>query len=323
MIDTLHLEKKISLDVEKLGLGWGKTIKIWNRRKFNEHEMVKHELKLIVGGANVLIRYYPNDYSDNPLLVIEISSIPKIINAVNVPMLDNEQQAFDKINNVINSIAGFPEQFDIRQCHILRIDIVHDFYVGYFIQDYLQVISQLIYKHREKAVYTNQKSHGISNGIFFHTKRGPTLKFYDKGVETGKSEYYGMLRQESCVRGAASLMRSFGTPSPKLIEITEEMQKSVLLNDLNILGLDKIIHGEQDIVFEILKEKYGTIAAFRLKETIEVLNSKKKFNLSLICNELGIKKSTYYTRLKQIKEAGLVPALYTGEKILKPLSDYF
>jgi hypothetical protein len=310
------------MDVDGFGPDWVKTTKKRNRKSNNEHEMIKYELKLLIGSAAVIIRYYPNDYSDNPLLVIEISSIPRIINDSNAEPLKNDQQAFDLINEILRSIDGFPTYLDILQCCILRIDVFHNSNVGQNLQDYLHVISQLNYPYREKAVYTNQNSRTICNGILFYTKRGPVLKFYDKGVETGDEKFLGLLRQESCVRGSASIERSFGSSSIKLFQITEEMQQAVLLNDLITLGLNNPIIGDQDFVYEILKTKFGIASALRLKATIENLCLHQEFNMWEICSELGIKKSTLYKRMKQIKEAGLVPALYPRERILRPLSEY-
>lgn len=148
------------------------------------------------------------------------------------------------------------------------------------------------------------------------------MKFYDKGVETGNNQFYGLLRQESCIKGPKSLEKAFGSPHPRLCDITEGMQLAVLINDLVILGLDHSTPADQDVVKKTLKAHFGIADTIRLKATIETLEKHKELNLPVICNELGIKKSTFYKRIKQIKSAGLVPAQNGGENTLKPLVDH-
>ena len=176
--------------------------------------MVKYETSFSVGNSNIVVRYYPNDYSNKPLLVVEVSSLTKIINRSNAQQLKDIQTAYDKVNEAINSIAGVQLPLDIREGRVLRIDINHDFYVVDEIQDYLHVISQLIYPYREKVIYINQNSKNLCNGIWFKTKKCSSVRFYDKGVETGSDEFYGLLRQESCIRGSPSLRESFWKSFP-------------------------------------------------------------------------------------------------------------
>lgn len=323
MIDTIHLKINVHITDDQLGPKWVKTTKIWNRGRSNERRMICYEITFFVGHALIVLKYFPCDYTGQSILVVEISSLPKVIHETNAIPLEDVQEAFDKLNRKIRSMPGIPEWFDVRVGQILRIDIYHDFSLGSNCIDYLDIISQLIYPYRDKKIFTNHNSPQITNGIFFATKRGSVLKFYDKGINSNVGAYFGVLRLESCVRGCDSLIRAFGSPSPILAQITDEQQTGVVINDLNILGLNNPINGDFNVVFDNLKNKYGISTAYRLRNTIEVLSKFKVFNISEVSIELGIKKSTLYRRLKQIKEAGIVPALIPGNKRLESLTSIY
>lgn len=169
-IDTLHVEFNVYLDLDQLRFDWKQTTEKLPQRPFGYRERVKFETSIKVGFSNIVFRYYPNENSGQPLLVVEISSIPKIFNRTNAEPLDDIQLAYNKINEAINSIAGVQTPLDIRKGRVLRIDINHDYYVGGEIQDYLHVISQLIYPYREKVIYVNQTSKNLCNGIWLKPK---------------------------------------------------------------------------------------------------------------------------------------------------------
>lgn len=322
MIDTLHLAIRVELNTELFDDQWAKNTKEWKTR---DHQRVKRAFfarQLWVGTALVHLKYHPQDYLEQPLLYVEISSVPKILGYPDGYLLDDISPAIRETNRTLRTIDGFPNDLDIWKGIIRRIDYCFQFDLGEDINSYVDVISHLNYPYRRRDAHANDPKRGKDNGVCFSCKSS-RCTFYDKGLDTSARDFFGVLRMESSLRTAKAFNNAFGVvESPKLYEISNDMLKALLLKDLHILGLDLPKIFSIDRAFEVLKKRYGSKKAFVLKDTLEVLSNNTVVSIKKASQYLGVGKSTVYERIKEIKSAGLVPALNTSGKTLRPLSEF-
>ncbi len=320
MLDTLHLKYHIQLDPKKLGDDWLKFSTEWNNSKSERKLNESYKIKRIIGTATVILKYRPSDYADNPLLTIEISSVPKLIHLSNSYLIPNYKTALNLLNKIIKTFPGIPETFDIYEGIISRIDICCHYDLGSHINDYIYGIGQLWYSNRVRAVYTNNDVNGSPNGVRFYIKSYKAeVKFYNKGLESSAREMEGILRQESSFSSTNTIERAFGKQNITIGEVTNLLLQEVLFKDLQELGLDRGLLGDIDSAYQQLLKHFDIRTARRLKDTLEVNTNSTTNNVKDSCKKLGIEKSTLYARRKQILEAGVVPAIMPIGMILKPL----
>lgn len=323
MIDTLHVSFHTELSVNELDGKWTKHTTEW-RNVFHQKKTIEsYRRKTYIGSALVFLKYHTMDYTGEPLFDVEISSMPKVLGYPDGYLLTDISPVVDKVNEVLRSLGGIPKGFDLWDGKILRIDFCFQFSLGENIDSYIDVISHLIYPHRGRGVYVNSPKRGIDNGICFKSK-GSNCKFYDKGLDSSAKDFYGVLRMESSLSKPKAITNAFGglLTSPILREITNDMLKAVLLKDLHLLGLDLPLILDIDGAFEKLKSVYGAKQALVLRDTLEAIHRCTAFSIKQIAEDLGVKKSTVYYRIKEIKKARIVPALNMSGKRLEPLSRF-
>lgn len=323
MIDTLHVSFHTELDVNELDGKWMKTTSEWKDVFLQKKTRVSYKRKIYIGSSLVFLKYHTLDYTGEPLFDVEISSMPKVLGFPDGYLLADISPVVDKVNEELRSLSGIPKEINLWNGNILRIDFCFQFSLGANIDSYIDVISHLNYPHRTRGVYANDPKKGIDNGVWFYSK-SCLCKFYDKGMESSARKLQGILRMETSLSKPNAITRAFGsvlTP-PKLREVTNDMLKAVLLKDLHVLGLDLPYILDIDGAFERLKSIYGAKQALVLRDTLEAMHSCTEFSINKIAKVLGVKKSTVYSRIKDIKNAGMVPALNMAGKRLMPLSQF-
>ena len=323
MIDTLHVSFHIELDMNEFDGKWVKTTSEWKDVFQQKKVRISYKRKIVIGSTLVFLKYHSLDYTGNPLFVVEISSMPKVLGYPDGYLLADISPVVDKVNEELRSLSGIPKEINLWNGSILRIDFCFQFSLGANIDSYIDVISHLNYPHRTRGVYANDAKKGIDNGVRFYSK-SCLCKFYDKGKDPSARKIQGVLRMETSLSKPNTITRAFGnvlTP-PTLREITHDMLKAVLLKDLRVLGLDLLYILDIDGAFERLKSVYGAKQALVLRDTLEAVHSCTAFSINQIAKVLGVKKSTVYNRIKDIKKAGMVPALNMSGKRLLPLSQF-
>lgn len=323
MIDTLHVSIHTELKVNELDSKWTKHTIEWRDVFQQKKTSESYRRKAYIGSALVYLKYHAKDYTGEPLFVVEISSMPKVLGYQDGHLLADINPVVDKVNEELRRLDGIPKDFNLWDGKILRIDFCFQFSLGENIDSYIDVISHLIYPYRGRGVHLNSPERGIDNGICFQSK-GSNCKFYDKGLDSSAKDFYGVLRMESSLSKPKAITSAFGgsvTP-PILSEITNDKLKAVLLKDLHLLGLDLPLILDIDGAFERLKSVYGAKQGLVLRDTLEAIHRCTAFSINQIAEDLGVKKSTVYYRIKDIKKARVVPALNMSGKRLEPLSRF-
>lgn len=322
MLDTVHVALRVELDIELFDNDWGKVTAGKANEDTEDIPWVRYSRKLILGDAIIFLKYFPQDYSEKPLLYVEISSIPKILGYPDGYLLDDISHAITKLNKTLRGLSGFPEDLDIWEGRIRRIDYCFHFNLGENINSYIDLISYLYYPHRSREVYANDPNGGTDNGVRFYCTSSQ-CKFYDKGFSSSAKDFQGVLRMESSLCRPGAFKRALDLDSPpKLNEINSDMLKALLLKDLHVLGLDLPYVVDANAAFDLLEAKYGTKKALVLRDTLEELSRSKEFSIKQIGINLGVGKSTVYKRISEIKRASLVPALNMSGKRLSPLTEF-
>lgn len=323
MIDTLHVSFHTELNVNQFDGKWTKHT-TEQKDVFQQKKVIEsYSRKVYIGSSLVFLKYHTLDYTGVPLFDVEISSMPKVLGYPDGYLLADISPVVDKVNELLRSLSGIPKDINLWDGKILRIDFCFQFSLGENIDSYIDVISHLNYPHRTRGVYANDAKKGIDNGVCFYSK-SCLCKFYDKGKESSARKIQGVLRMETSLSKPNAITRAFGgvlTP-PTLREITNDMLKAVLLKDLHVLGLDLPYILDIDGAFERLKNVYGAKQALVLRDTLEAVHGCTAFSINQIAKVLGVKKSSVYNRIKDIKKAKLVPALNMSGKRLMPLSQF-
>jgi len=315
-IDTCHLKFPIELPNRMLGLPWTKrtsqrvdrSIKVWYLR-------VEH-----FNSARIRMVYFPMSFDGKPLLVIQISSIPKLINGSNIIHLHSVEETIEPVNALLAQIL-MGTNIDIGSGVLERIDFYHDYLVGDLIAEYILAISQLSYPHRTRCIFQNpsgSKTRRTDNGVWFKSN-GAICKFYDKGLESGDMRAYGFLRHECELRDTDKIASATGLLVPTLREINPLIVFNVLKRDLVRLGLwQSNITGENSSL-EMLLLRYKPRQAKRLSNIIRDIHDHPGMSKAELAIRLGIHVQALNKSLREIKDAGIAVGTVEGEIILPPL----
>jgi hypothetical protein len=271
-----------------------------------------------INGARINMVYRPEDYQGRSLLVVEISSIPKLVYGSNIIYLPNIEEGIQAINGVFEEI--FPGiGLDAGLGVLERVDFCHDYYVGEYINDYIEAISRLFYRNWRRDIFLNQSKVGRqerNNGVSFRSA-DYEMVFYNKQLESG---VFGLLRQESRFEDTDVISTSTGLLVPTLRSITPIMVFNVLQRDLERLGLwGTSITGDNLALNELMKH-YPARKAHRLFYLLSVSRGHPMMDKKELAPYLGIRMWMLNQYLKEIIEAGITPGLIDRDMMLPPLS---
>ena len=315
MIDTVHLKfRPSSMDSFLHHPQWVTYIK----EKYNGDRDIAYKSKFYINGANIYCTYRPLDFICQPLLTVNISSLPKMIFGNNYLMIEDLPSAINEANKLLKSIYWLPP-IDIENGKISRIDYCFNHNVGENIRSYLDVISQGYLPHRDKDIWYNnpKKSSAKNNGVNFNSKMVKG-KFYDKEMECHNPQAYGMLRQEVVYSDRNSIALLYGKNQPVLKDTTLEIARNALEKELHSLKLNLPIPGNEELQ-NVLFEKYRYGQASVLSQYQEVKQKNEKKSHKEIAEMIGVSYQTVRRYERQIAEAGVSPVINPGENSLPPL----
>ena len=237
-----------------------------------EFSGVGMETEVEIPGTPTFIKvlYYPNENRPglSPYYLLEFS-VPKLIYGTNARLIYNDLGgAMQKLNELINTLPGLPE-VDVTKGIIHRIDLCYDHVVGNCVGDYLLVLRDLDYSHREPTIsYTAADAYSTKGtGVSFRSNTHSTT-FYDKQAEMLKHsdtrflpKAVGILRQEQRInskRSISKLLKLRAGEQPTLLDFTEKAIVRLLNDDLTMLGLTHQNPTRFDTALETLTQCYGT-----------------------------------------------------------------
>lgn len=316
MIDTCHLKFQIQIPGEMLVSPW----RLVASQRTDGTLKVRYWREHYFNGAKIRLVYYQEDYMHRPLLVIEISSIPKLIYGNNIIHLHSVEVAIEAVNAILTqTLMG--TNIDIGSGVLERIDIYHDYLVGDLIAGYIQAISQLSYPHRTRCSFQNpsgSKTRRTDNGVWFKSKDA-ICKFYNKWLESGDMRAYGFLRHECELRDTDKIANATGLLVPTLREINPLIAFNVLKRDLVRLGLwQSNITGENSSL-EMLLLRYKPRQAKRLSNILRDIHNHPIMGKAELSKELGIQIPALNKSFREIKAAGITIGSVDSEIILPPL----
>jgi hypothetical protein len=240
-------------------------------------------------------------------------------------MLGDLERAISIVNELLSKVPGLTG-LDIGEGVLIRIDFCYNYQVGEHVMDYLNAIGQLPYPRRTRIGFSNNSSRNCgehrNNGVKFHSKQIITT-FYDKHSQFGDPNAFGLLRHEVSIRDQSRIRELFGKPPidtpPTLRNVTPTIVKAVLHKDLEVLGLDKGIITNQTEALNILQNTYGKQKGYKLMEFQQFLRENTSLSKPELAAKRDVKPRTINRWLKEIRDAGLVPAIPMSNITLPPL----
>jgi len=135
MIDTVHV--KFHKEIPKEAL-----YRPWLRRTHEQTDGTEKEWFINHtehNGAWIRRTNRPYDYSGNPLLFGEITSLPRVVSGNNYTMLHDVEGAISIVNNLNANITGM-EDLDIGDGTLHRVDFCYNYQIGDNVTDYISAI---------------------------------------------------------------------------------------------------------------------------------------------------------------------------------------
>ena len=307
MLDTIRVKYPISPTPEQLK-NWTKRISINSMGGIRETYM--YNPKITDDNVMVKYTYYPIGYDSKPLFTLEVS-LPKMIYGTNFRMIGSIDETIN-ISNVLLSDVPHVPILDLAEGLLIRLDICYNHQVGDLVDDYIIAIGNLDYPHR-------RTKHHRYEGAEFRSKH-KTTKFYNKQTEIGTPDAYGILRQETTILRGQNVQKLLGTKKPTLLDITPELVKNQLEDDLKKLRLLDNVITNQDTALKMLCDKYGSDAGIYY---FGVLVSRLTKSKKRIANETKMHPRSLDRRLRNIVDAGIAPTLTDREEPLPPLNINF
>lgn len=300
MIDTIRVKFPISPTEEQL------------------HHWTKKTTLSELGTKNVYIynpvidetvlrfTYHPVDYKGNPLLTLEVS-LPKLILGNNYQMLGSIDGTI-KIANLLLDIIPHIPKLDLSEGILIRLDVCYNHQVGDAVDDYVTAIGNLDYPHRRTKYHKYE-------GTEFRAKH-KTTKFYNKHYESGYLEANGILRQEITMLRPKDIQKFLLNPKPTLLNVSKELVKEELQNDLAKLGLLNNSIANRDTAYELLCDTYGELAGLYYWA---LLVNKKIKSRKRLKKESKTHPRSIDRKLRKIIEAGIPLTITEREEPLPPL----
>ena len=317
MIDTIHLKFRIELIIEVLIPPWRRIT--CQRSDGSVKESYVYDIQH--NGALIKLKYFPVDYIGNPLLIVQISSLPKVVHGNNHTSLFDIDHAINIINKLLKNVPGIPD-VDIRDGVIHRIDFCFNYKVGDNVGEYMNAIGQLYYPRRDRQLYLNRyganHANKQNNGVCF-SSRLMRASFYDKQKECRDPEAYGILRHETSIKGPSISRQIKDRLNPTICDVTPAIALSVLQHDLEMLGLDRCIITNQSEALYILQNTYGMNKGYRMYELLLFLHGNHEKTKSELATIRGVTEQSINAWIRDINRAGISTAITLSNVSLPPL----
>lgn len=306
MIDTVTVSYPVSLTSGQLYY-WKHTeeIELGQTRK---HKFTKYQT--MQNGAGVWLVYYPPNppLYKFPWLSIQ-ASLPKVLRGDNIELITSEAEIKEVSDRINNFIAGFHwlPKLDFYTGYLFRLDAAFNHFVGPNAQNYVKAISIHEFPQRKTKPYHHQ-------GVQFSSDVANT-NFYDKEKECGSASAFGILRQETQIIKNFYIGRRIQIPHPRLCDITIDMPRKILDDNLVELRLKGCTFFDKSVAQELLIAKYG----YRLGNTLygHLINRQSSSKEQIIAQ--GASKQVIRRFEKLIADAGITIALADDRMILPPL----
>ncbi|KAA3646276.1 MAG: hypothetical protein DWQ07_08630 [Chloroflexi bacterium] len=303
MLDTVRLKFKLSPTHEQLQ-NWTRHTTTTQAGAVKEKFTYNPEL----ADADVRLRctFYPLDYNSNPMTTLEVS-LPKLIHGNNFKMIRSIKTVIKRANRMMPSVPHFPK-VDIAEGELIRLDLCYNHQVEDMVADYINAIGKLDYPHRRTKHHRNE-------GAEFRSKH-VTTKFYDKQLEAGTPDAYGILRQETTILRGKRIKQLTGIKHPKLTDITPLFAKEQLEKDLERLKLHDRSIADHDTALKVLSKQYGPDAGIYYFALMQIKQDKHKKHIAA---DTQMHPRSLDRRLRKISDAGIAPTLTERSEPLPPL----
>lgn len=276
-------------------------------------------------------KYIPeSQHSKQPLLQIEIGSVPKLIFGNNCDMAMDIAVICKVINKYVNEIQGLEDLYAAEGL-INRVDFCWNFQVGELVTDYLQALSKTTCTSRNISSFTNRRQlpHGLDikekgstiNGVLMDSK-STSASFYDKYKESLNEKAKGVLRFEKRIWGNSLIGKQIGIPHPRLKDLTPEIAMDVLKRELEFLGISGEFISRQDILSQLI-EMHGPRKGRKFNSYLNVINKYPGKNAKELSECLGVSLGTVYKWKKELRENDISLGLSPSTTRLPKLTSLF
>ena len=301
MLDTIKVKFPIEPTEEDLKTAW--TLKSTRTQKGEKNHYIYNP---VLDEVTLRFTYIPVDYSGKSLLSLEFS-LPKLLFNNNHQMIQSIDGAIKIANLQLASVKHVPH-LDLAEGILMRLDMCYNHQVGDAVDDYINAIGNLDYPHRRTKYHRHE-------GTEFKAKH-KTTKFYNKEHESGLAEAHGILRQEITILTGKDVQKFLGTPRPTLLDVSREIVKAELENDLQKLGLLNNSIANRDTAFETLSDTFGEHAG---PYYFGILVSKNQKSRKRVAKEANMHPRSIDRKLKKMVDAGIPLTLTDQEEPLPPL----
>jgi hypothetical protein len=155
------------------------------------------------------------------------------------------------------------------------------------------------------------------SGVIFYSKKTRT-SFYDKQAESKDPNAFGILRQEKSIRDAQVISKRLGSNSNRLRQITNNVARKELEDDLIKLGINKRCIPTSSMLWrKISKCGFTKPKMIRLYGFARMLSDMQKDEIMNV-GGLTAKQFSYYRR--EINKLGSVPVMTRSDTPLPALA---
>lgn len=261
-------------------------------------------------------------------------SAPKLIYGSNVEMIKPNDLPFllDTVSDIVSNETRI--DFDANAAKIMALHLCYNWKLAeeFDAYAYLDEMKLTTYPHKRRAIHA--KENGVDTvywgnkgeEILIYLKHAETARLAKKGKVSSRfvAQSIGMLRLEHRLlksEKCKALADRFGCSNraDSLLEHFSEMAQETLLEDMEILGLDKIIEvtGERERL-NLLKDYCGDNNR-KYQNLCALLHNADVFGIDNIVSLGLINPNTFRTRKAEIKKAGISFSKPTNGRILPPL----
>jgi hypothetical protein len=198
-IDTLKIGFTLPYGTLDL-VGWHHTSSAFIQETGEKFLGEVYRRTVLLAKTQIKFKYIPINFDGDVvyLLLIEFISVPKLLGICSHTQIGDWEAGWDKLNDMLRDIPFLPKLPDVRDAVLYRIDIAANFQVGKSVQDFLQLIAQRSYPHRDTVVWLGKQVRFTAEHL--------TLSFYDKYKRCRHKAARGILCMEAqfCSRPSTS-----------------------------------------------------------------------------------------------------------------------
>lgn len=309
MIDTLILHFFIDIPSIKKSPNWLYCSGTKHRKQIFSY--YTHSIRFLQSKIN--FKYFPKcRNSTSPLLVVEFSSIPKLLIGNNHEMILDMSLILQAATAFIQSVDCL-ENIDAADGLLERVDFCINFQVGDKVENYLHALSKLTCNSRKVSWFVNPRKlpYALDNKVEGSTCNGvlaacisKSTSWYDKYKECLNNDAKGILRMETRVKGNRIIGETIGVKKPILRDITLEISKKVLSDELDFLGVSGDFLSEQNTLEELI-QRFGGKEGIHLCGPLQALNLYPGKSVDELSEIFKVAKGTIYSWKAALKRKGI------------------